>query len=225
VEWEDNNTGSKHVADRQREEDMNAVGPPALCQAEGCFDEVLVEHLRAELAAPPADKVFVLHQIGSHGPAYYQRYPPEFERFTPSCRSNTLQDCTPEQIRNSYDNTILYTDHVLGELVRLLQQHAGDRDAALLYVSDHGESTGEHGLYLHGAPRMLAPAEQTEVPMLFWASDAFLRWRGLAPHCLHQHGGDALSHDNLFHSVLGLLDIHTRAYHRELDVFASCAQA
>lgn len=226
VEWEDNNTGSKGVAARQREESMARLPATLPCDPDGCLDERLVEHLRDELAAPgTADKVFVLHQIGSHGPAYFKRYPPQFERFTPTCRSVALQDCSEEEIRNSYDNTILYTDHVLAALIRLLEHEAGDRAPALLYLSDHGESTGEHGLYLHGAPYALAPEQQTHVPMLLWTSPAFQRWRGLDTGCLQSRRTQPLSHDHLFHTVLGLLDLQTSAYQPGLDALAGCAPA
>lgn len=226
VEWEDNNTGSKGVAARQREESMAKLPAAEPCDADGCLDERLVEHLRDELAAPgTADKVFVLHQLGSHGPAYFKRYPPQFERFTPTCRSVALQDCTTEQIRNSYDNTILYTDHVLAALIRLLEHQAGDRAPALLYLSDHGESTGEHGLYLHGTPYALAPDEQTRVPMLLWTSPAFQRWRGLDGDCMQSRRTQPLSHDHLFHTVLGLLDLQTTAYDPTLDALSGCAPA
>ena len=225
VEWEDNNTGSKGIASRQREEDMANFDSTGLCDAEGCLDEILVQHLRTELARDSGDKVYVLHMIGSHGPAYFKRYPKAFRRFTPTCDSVALQACTQEQIRNSYDNTIAYTDHVLDRLVGLLEESAGQRASALLYVSDHGESTGENGMYLHGTPYMLAPDEQTRVPMLLWTSAPFRRWRGLDPACTAARAGAAISHDHFFHTVLGLLDLQTTAYRPELDALAGCAPA
>ncbi|MCX7034744.1 MAG: phosphoethanolamine--lipid A transferase [Arenimonas sp.] len=225
VEWEDNNTGSKGIATRQREEDMANFDSTGLCDVDGCLDEILVQHLRAELARDSGDKVYVLHQLGSHGPAYFKRYPAAFRRFTPTCDSVALQSCSAEQIRNSYDNTILYTDHVLASLVTLLEQNASKRASALLYVSDHGESTGENGMYLHGAPYMLAPDEQTQVPMLLWTSRPFLDWRGLDTGCATARSGAAISHDHFFHTVLGLLNLQTAAYRPELDALAGCAPA
>ena len=225
VEWEDNNTGSKGIATRQREEDMAHFDSTGLCDDEGCLDEILVQHLRAELARDSGDKVYVLHQLGSHGPAYFKRYPKAFRRFTPTCDSVALQSCSPEQIRNSYDNSILYTDHVLAQLIALLEKRASKRASALLYVSDHGESTGERGLYLHGAPYLLAPKEQTRVPMLLWTSRPFLAWRGLDAECSAARAGKPISHDHFFHTVLGLLDLQTTAYRQELDALAGCAPA
>lgn len=229
VEWEDNNTGSKRIALRNREEDMGDLGAADLCDAEGCLDELLVRHLGQELLPSDVDarrdKVYVLHMIGSHGPAYFKRYPKAFERFTPTCDSVALQACTQEQIRNSYDNTIAYTDHILARLVALLQEHADQRTSALLYVSDHGESTGENGMYLHGAPYMLAPDEQTRVPMLLWTSQPFREWRGLDTGCAAKRADAPISHDHFFHTVLGLLNLHTAAYRPELDALAGCAPA
>ena len=229
VEWEDNNTGSKRIALRNREEDMGDLGAADLCDAEGCLDELLVRHLGQELLPSDVDarrdKVYVLHMIGSHGPAYFKRYPKAFERFTPTCDSVALQACTQEQIRNSYDNTIAYTDHVLARLVALLQENGDRRTSALLYVSDHGESTGENGMYLHGAPYVLAPDEQTRVPMLLWTSPHFREWRGLDTDCAAARGRQPISHDHFFHTVLGLLDLQTAAYRPELDALAGCAPA
>ena len=229
VEWEDNNTGSKRIAIRNKEEDMGALGDTGLCDEEGCLDELLVRHLTGELLPTDIDarrdKVYVLHMIGSHGPAYFKRYPKAFERFTPTCDSVALQACTQEQIRNSYDNTIAYTDHILARLVRLLQANAGQRTSALLFVSDHGESTGEKGAYLHGAPYMLAPDEQTKVPMLLWTSQPFREWRGLDMACADAKRQQTLSHDHFFHTVLGLLDLQTTAYRPGLDALAGCAPA
>ena len=223
VEWEDNNTGSKGVAARVKEEDV--AGLAAGCPPD-CYDQVLVDHLRGELDAlpPDVDEVFVLHQIGSHGPAYFRRVPPAFAVFKPECRSVDLQRCSREQIINSYDNTIRYTDHVLAALIGELQRRA-DRDTALLYVSDHGESTGEQGWYLHGAPYLIAPPEQTRVPMLLWTSAGFREWRHLDAGCTAAAARRPLSHDNVFHLVLGLLDLQTQAYRPALDPLGGCAPA
>lgn len=224
VLWLDNNTGSKNLARRVREMDFNDAHEAAHCNSDGCWDGILVEHLRDELRKVRRDTVFVVHLLGSHGPSYYQRYPPAFARFKPECRSNQLQQCSRAEIINAYDNSILYTDHVLADTVQTLQGNT-DVDGTLLYVSDHGESTGEHGLYLHGAPYVIAPSEQTRVPMLLWASSGFARRRGLDLACLRAHADRPLSHDNLFHSLLGLANVSTAAYRRELDAFSGCFPA
>ena len=222
VLWLDNNTGSKTVAARQEEVSLAERRDPGLCNAAGCFDEVLVAALRERIASRDPPSVVVLHQKGSHGPSYFERYPPAFRRFTPTCESNELGDCTAAQIRNTYDNTILYTDHVLSEVIGLLEERADTFDSAMLYVSDHGESTGEHGLFLHGAPDFMAPAEQTHVPMLLWTSPRFDRATGLQRSCIARRAAKPWSHDHFFHTVLGLLDIRTGAYAPALDVADGC---
>ncbi|HYJ39486.1 MAG TPA: sulfatase-like hydrolase/transferase, partial [Steroidobacteraceae bacterium] len=163
----------------------------------------------------------VLHMMGNHGPAYFRRYPPEFRRFTPDCVTAELRNCSREQVVNAYDNAILYTDHVLAGIVGTL---AGARalDTAMIYVSDHGESLGEHGLYLHGLPYSIAPTTQTHVPMIAWLSPGFSAAEGVNRRCLQARAGEPLSHDNLFHSVLGLLDVQTHVYKPERDLFEGC---
>src|SRR3546814_4599365 len=115
---------------------------------------------------------------GNHGPAYYQRYPPAFRRFTPTCDTVQLGHCSRREIVNSYDNAVLYADHVIARTIDLLKEQPG-YDTALVYVSDHGESLGEDSLYLHGVPRAIAPSQQTQVPMVMWFSPGFARQQGL----------------------------------------------
>lgn len=223
VTWYDNNTGSKGVAKRLDERDEYDSQDPRFCSKIGCYDEMLVDNLREALGdrATP-DKVIVLHTKGSHGPAYYQRYPDAFARFQPTCKTNELQMCTRGQIINTYDNTILYADHVVASAIRALQADA-NVDAALLYISDHGESTGERGLYLHGAPYVIAPESQTHIPMVLWLSDGFRARRGLDAACVSGQRYTELSQDNLFDTLLGLLGVRTTAYRSALDAFGTCA--
>lgn len=222
VLWVDNNSGCKGLCARVGSEQPDAAEHPRHCRDGECHDEVLVDRLRHHLARLRRDTVVVLHQKGSHGPAYWRRYPPEFERFTPVCRTVNLDDCSLESLHNAYDNTILYTDHVLSEIIALLRQTEGLGATAMLYVSDHGESLGEKGVYLHGAPRALAPAVQYRIPMILWASPDFVTASGLRPGCLEARTRTPLSHDNLFHSMLGILDVRTAAYRAPLDLFAPC---
>lgn len=223
LEWEDNNTGSKGIAKRIEEAEMSELEKEsAFCSEKGCYDAVFFKHLEAEFREHPGDMVLVFHQIGSHGPAYYERYPKEFEKFQPTCHTGELQDCSREEVLNAYDNTILYTDYILDGVIQRLQERQDSHDAAMLYVSDHGESTGEKGLYLHGTPYVLAPSQQTHVPMFLWASDGFLKARGTDSNCLLSLQENAYSHDNFFHSVLGLLNLKTDAYDKKLDIFGEC---
>lgn len=223
VLWLDNNTGSKSLAKRAKEVRAGREADPTLCNEEGCHDQVLVEQLRATLPTIRRDTVVVLHLLGSHGPAYYARYPRAFAKFTPECTSNQLQQCSDLQLRNTYDNTILYTDHILASAAELLRDDPRI-DPALLYVSDHGESLGEHGLYLHGAPYAIAPREQTHVPMLLWAPDRFAARRGLDLPCLRGRNQRSLSHDHVFHSVLGLADVASAVRKPALDLFDGCTR-
>ena len=220
VLWLDNQSGCKGVCDGLPEERIAGDADPALCDGERCLDAVLLPRLAAA-AAEPGDLVVVLHLLGNHGPAYFRRYPDEFRRFTPTCDSGELSGCSDAEIVNAYDNAILYTDHVLAEMITYLRGLA-DRDTALIYVSDHGESLGENGIYLHGLPYAIAPAVQREVPMLMWLSKGLLETTGVDDSCLRAEASGAVAHDNLFHSVLGLLDVTTTVREPSLDLFAGC---
>ena len=229
VLWLDNQSGCKGLCARVNQALTRTLEDPALCAGGECFDEIMQKDLDQRIAAldPAAVSrgvVVVMHQMGSHGPAYYRRSPPAFKKFLPECASNVLQNCPREQLVNAYDNTILYTDHVLASTVRWLEKKSqdGKADTALLFVSDHGESLGENNLYLHGLPYALAPAYQTHVPMLTWLSPPMQQRLRLQMNCLQSKSAEPLSHDNLFHSVLGLLDVQTSLYQARLDLFASC---
>jgi lipid A ethanolaminephosphotransferase len=200
---------------------------PGVCLADGCLDEALLTGLGQRLAALPAERrergvLLVLHQMGSHGPAYYKRSPAALKPFQPECTSSALQDCERQAVINAYDNSIAYTDRVLAGAIDWLSGQSKQYDPLLLYVSDHGESLGEGGLYLHGLPFMFAPSEQTRVPMLIWLSAGFDADRGLDRVCLAQRRTETRSHDDLFHSVLGLFDVKSRIYEPALDLFRPC---
>ncbi|QII29125.1 phosphoethanolamine--lipid A transferase [Stenotrophomonas maltophilia] len=226
VLWRDNNNGGcKGVCERVPTDDMPPLKVPGLCvNRDGtCHDEILLHQLGARIEAMPGDGLIVLHQLGSHGPTYFERYPADATTFSPTCDSNQIQKCSNEALVNTYDNTLVYTDRLLGKAIDLLQTYADQRDVALIYVSDHGESLGEHGLYLHGTPYFIAPREQTQVPLVMWFSPAFATHARLEVACLrHAAGTRSYSHDNLFHSLLGLFDISSGVYEPGLDVFAGC---
>lgn len=224
VLWLENQSGCKGVCDGAgiRVRKLDATFAPWLCTGDECDDRILIEGLQRELATLQRDSVIVLHMMGSHGPAYYRRYPAAFRRFTPDCRTAELRRCSRQEIINAFDNEILYTDHLLAEIIRALRRSAARLDGAMLYVSDHGESLGEGGLYLHGLPYALAPDVQTRIPMIYWQSDGFGRSTRLDLSCLRRHTSVPRSHDNLFHSIIGLLDVETRARRPERDLFAPC---
>ena len=185
----------------------------------------LLQGLAAYIERQTDDAVIVLHTNGSHGPAYYQRYKKELAAFQPSCDTNQIQDCTRDSLVNVYDNTILHVDLVLDQTITLLQKYQAQFDTAMLYLSDHGESLGENGMYLHGAPYAIAPKEQTQVPMMLWTSPEFLPNRQINPVCLRRKAQtEAYSQDYLFHSVLRLMRVETTEYDVALDLFNGCEQ-
>jgi len=223
VKWLDNQSGCKGVCQGSGIEyqKIDPKSAPDLCAGDECLDGVLVRRLQAELANIHKSTVLVLHMMGNHGPAYYRRYPAEYRRFTPDCASAELRTCSREQVVNAYDNAVLYTDHVLAGVVTTLAA-ASALDTAMIYVSDHGESLGENGLYLHGLPYSIAPDTQTHVPMIAWLSPSFATGSAVDSRCVRAKSGDHLSHDNLFHSVLGLLDVQTSVYKTDRDLFEGC---
>ena len=228
VLWVDNQSGCKGVCDRVAQASTSALKTSPYCDGGECHDEVMLQGLQARIAQLPAERrakgtVIVMHQMGSHGPAYHKRVPATFKKFQPECTSNALQQCSREQVVNAYDNTILYTDHFLAETIHWLQQQKGP--SALMYVSDHGESLGENNLYLHGLPYSVAPDVQKRVAWINWFSASFESQRQISTSCLQKKVPEALSHDNYFHSVLGLAGVRTSVYQSPLDVFASCKPA
>ena len=93
----------------------------------------------------------------------------------------------------------------------------------MIYVADHGESLGENNIYLHGLPYSIAPDVQKHVPWITWLSAAMQSRMGTATPCLQKElAQQRITHDNYFHSVLGLMDVKTGAYQPELDVFSAC---
>ena len=229
VLWLDNQAGCKGVCDRVPNERVDPASDPVLCQDGECLDEALLTGLDQRLAALPAERrargvVLVLHQMGSHGPAYFKRSASARKRFAPECRTPTLQDCAPDTLVNAYDNSIAETDHFLAGTIRWLQARSDRFDPALLYVSDHGESLGEHNLYLHGLPWSLAPDVQKHIAWISWLPPAFQRRSGVAVGCLRQRVDERIGHEHLFHSVLGLLDVQTAAYRPDRDFYRACRQ-
>jgi lipid A ethanolaminephosphotransferase len=224
VEWWDNNTGDKNIGDRLpvRPHTMVAEDGAEFCFPE-CIDGVFLKRLQDKAGTITKNTVIVLHQIGSHGPSYWLRYPADRELFAPACKTPELTECTTEEIVNAYDNTIAYTDWFLAQVIDQLD--ASDRVIpAMYYVSDHGESLGEGGLYLHGTPYFMAPEYQTRVPMVLWMSQRFRDSLGVDTGCLKARAADPVSHDNMFATVLGMVDVTTTAKDAALDLAGACRQ-
>lgn len=217
VIWLDNNSDSKGVALRVPYESYKSADKNPLCDSE-CRDVGMLTRLQSYIDKHKQGDIFiVLHQMGNHGPSYYKRYPPQFENFRPACKTNQLENCTVEEINNAYDNAILYTDYFLSKAIELLKENSSQFEAALLYVSDHGESLGEYGLYLHGLPYVIAPDVQKHVPMIMWFSGSFNN-KEVNVRSLKDKIHDKFSHDNLFHTILGLFEIKTDVYNKALDI-------
>ncbi len=222
VMWIDNGNGCKGICARVASRDVHLSNVENICPDGACYDEILINELENVLDTVSSDTLIVLHQLGSHGPAYFRRYPESFRLFQPDCQSANFGDCSQQELTNSYDNTIAYTDHVIAAAIAALSARSDDLDTSLIYVSDHGESLGEHGIYLHGMPYKLAPAEQTAVPMILWLSAGADSLLVRKARCEEDETPPPLSHDNLFHTELGLLGIRTEAYRPDLDILSNC---
>ena len=221
--WKENDGGCKGVCDRVPNIEVKPKDYPKFCDKNTCYDEVVLQDLDSEIAQMKGDKLVGFHLIGSHGPTYYKRYPDAHRQFTPDCPRSDIENCTDEELTNTYDNTIRYTDFVIAEMIAKLKTYEDKYNTALLYVSDHGESLGAMGLYLHGTPYKFAPDDQTRVPMQVWMSPGFTKEKGVDMACLQQKAADTrYSHDNIFSSVLGIWDVKTSVYEKGLDIFSQC---
>jgi lipid A ethanolaminephosphotransferase len=218
VLWRDNNSDSKDVALRVPYQDYKNAHTNTKCDEE-CRDAGMLVGLQDYIHQQKIGDIFiVLHQMGSHGPAYYKRYPKKFEYFTPTCNTNLLEKCSKEQIVNTFDNTIAYTDFFLSEVIALLKQNTQDFQSMMWYVADHGESLGENGIYLHGMPYMIAPKAQKNPASIVWLAPNF---EDIAFAHLQQKAHAPISHDYVFSSILGLHKIQTHIYNKQLDLFTN----
>lgn len=224
VIWLDNDSGCKGVCDRVQSKDITALNDPNYCKDGECLDNVLLQHVEEVIRNMKKDTVLVLHTIGSHGPTYYERYTPEYHRFTPTCDTNEIQKCTNEQLVNTYNNGILYIDQFLDKVIKKVDAHP-ELEAAVYYLSDHGESLGENGVYLHGTPYAIAPDQQTHVPMIMWFSERFRENEHIDFDCLRKNAAEkSYSQDNLYSTLFGLMDMNpsTSVYQKNLDIIAQC---
>lgn len=223
VLWKENDGGCKGVCRNVPTIEILPKSYPALCQGESCYDEVLLEGLDQQIAGMKGNKLVAFHLMGSHGPTYFRRYPASERVFMPDCPRSDIENCSNEELVNTYDNTIRYTDKVVGLLIDKLRSLESQYDVGLVYLSDHGESLGAMGLYLHGTPYKFAPDDQTRVPLLTWFSPQLQADRQLDMGCLAAEAiSQRFSHDNLFHSMLGIMDVQTSVYDNKLDLFKPC---
>jgi lipid A ethanolaminephosphotransferase len=214
--WRENNSSSKGVADRVTYEDYKNPDKNTICNPE-CRDEGMLVGLQEYIDSKKSgDILIVLHQMGNHGPAYYKRYPDAFEKYTPVCKTSQLEECTSEEISNAYDNAVLYTDYFLSKVIALLKENS-QFETAMFYIGDHGESLGENSIYLHGLPYFMAPENQKHIPAIMWFGDKFRINR----EKLREVAGEQYSQDNLFHTLLGLLEVETSVYVKDKDIINS----
>ncbi len=213
VLWRDNNSNSKGVANRVKYEHYKKPKNNPICKGE-CRDVGMLVGLDKVIEESPKDIMIVLHQMGNHGPAYYKRYPKEFERFVPTCKTNQLESCSEEEIANAYDNALLYTDYFLSQTIQLLKRYENTIDTAMFYISDHGESLGEGGFYLHGLPYFIAPDTQKHVASVLWLGENFPMDRVK----LKKNISCEFTQDNLFSTLLGLFDVQTEVYNEKMDI-------
>lgn len=206
VTWVSNNWGEPPIKVTNT---VNAKKLKAECTTEHCqYDGIMTDWFNAQ-DLNEQTQLFVFHQKGSHGPTYFERYPNRFETFTPVCKSADISNCDNQQLINGYDNSLIYTDFILAEIINKLKQHT--KNAAVLYVSDHGESLGENGMYLHGTPKSIAPEQQYKIPMLLWLSDELKQQYSVAEKPSYDQG-------NVFHTLVSLLGITTPVYDQEKDI-------
>ncbi|MEM7149543.1 MAG: phosphoethanolamine--lipid A transferase, partial [Pseudomonadota bacterium] len=220
VLWVDNNSGCKNVCTRVPTINIDTKASE-LCDGKYCFDEALLAPLKHKLAnLSQANTVIVLHMMGSHGPTYFKRYPEKFKQFSPTCDRSDIQNCSAEELVNTYDNTIAYSDFINAQVIEQLKALPANIDKQLLYVSDHGESLGENGAYLHGFPYAFAPTAQTHVPLYIWADEHNQR---ITAKCLNNLNSTlAQSHDAIFHTLLSLTGVASKTYQTSEDLLASC---
>jgi lipid A ethanolaminephosphotransferase len=223
VLWHENDGGCKGACDRVPNRDMTALNLPGMCIKGECYDEVLFHGLETYIKQLQGNGVIVLHTIGSHGPTYNHRYPPAFSKFTPTCETKQIQECSQEQLINTYDNTILYADYIVDKAIELLKAHQEKFTTSLVYLSDHGESLGEKGVYLHGLPYAIAPEFQTRVPLLIWLSPDYQQRYAVDYTCLNRLAtSQKYSQDNLFSTMLDMTGVQTREYVAADDLLATC---
>ena len=209
VSWRTYNWGEPpiHIDEYLDDQKLSAMYP----DTDGRYDAILFAGLRERIASSKKNKVLVvLHTSTSHGPQYANKYPKEFEVYKPVAKNVEEGEKNVGMLVNAYDNTIRYTDYLLDGLINTLRDMK-DWKSAMIFISDHGESLGEKGIFMHGLPMQLAPKEQYEVPFLVWTSEGFKTYKNTLPAVLEQH--------YIFHSVLNLLSIESPAYNKDLDIF------
>lgn len=228
VVWIDNDTGCKGVCKNTPYVDVTKINSPEFCKHGECLDNAMLPELDKvlnQIDQSNQDTLIVLHTIGSHGPTYYERYTPEYRQFTPTCDTNEINRCSNQELVNTYDNTILYVDQFINTVIARLEQHES-WESAVMFASDHGESLGEKGVYLHSTPYEIAPKEQTAIPMIMWFSPTWLQNEKTNAGCLRQNAqAQTYSHDNVFSTLFSAMNLdktQSQTYRADLDILVAC---
>lgn len=175
------------------------------------YDEQLLPPLDSLLLQPAARNLFVLHTIGSHW--YYNNHvPPQQQYFQPLTTNRVITSNDPEQVINSYDNTVRYLDAFLDSLIVRFES----RPAIMLYLSDHGEALGENGEWLHAGE-----AEPLHQPAcVVWYSDRYAQLFPQHVEALHHNASQRFGTDFLYFSVLSAAGLEPDSIVSHLNIFA-----
>ena len=215
VSWRSNNGKCKGICDRVKHSLVKSFG-------DNIYDDLLLKAFDMDLnRLTEKNNLIVLHGRGSHGPLYYKRYPKEFEIYKPAC-NNELDECSVKEIINAYDNSIYYTSYILKEIIDRLIALSNEYNTMLIFMSDHGQSLGENGIFMHSAPFDTAPKDQKNPAFFIWLNDDFANTFNIDKQCLKNKINSNLSQDNIFHSMLGIFKIHSKYYNKNLDIFSDC---
>jgi len=160
----------------------------------------------------------MFQMVGSHW-NYNTHYPESFKKFKPVAKSYLPANNTLESIKNSYDNSILYTDHVIGEVIERVKS----LNSIVVYLSDHGESIGEDGLFSH-TPRSFRP-EQQSTSFFVWTSEKYRENFPEKQRAVLANQDKKLCTDLLFHSILDAADIDSEIILESLSVFNTAEKA
>ncbi len=213
--WVNNNSSCKNVCTRI--ETLNIITSSGGEDKNTILDEKLLDTTNQILKNNKGDILIVLHTMGSHGPRYYKRFPEKFAKFKPFCNNDTPQNCSKDELNNAFDNTIVYTDYVLSKLIDILKEKK-EYNTFMFYASDHGESLGENGIYLHGLPKKIAPKEQTNFAMVLWLSDQIAKSQNINLSKIKNMANKELNHDYLPHTLLNLFKVQSSVYKKDLSL-------
>lgn len=175
--------------------------------AANSYDGKLLDPLDEVLQEKNAKQFIVIHTLGSHF-RYNARYPETFCRFTPALHDNTTYNLNAENrelLVNSYDNSILYTDYVLNEIITRLERE--EAVSTMIYLSDHGENIYDDDtrMAVHGNAR---PTHlELHIPLFIWTSKPYIEQWPERVERMKNHKDRAVSTSNLFHSLLDIADI------------------